>query len=249
MSGLGAAGKRLGGVLEDADELHADDLALLLGVGNALQSLEETRRGVDVFQPDVKIVAEEVLDRLRLAGAEEAVVDENAGQLVADGAVEQNGGHGGIDPAAESEDDALLPHPLANLGAGLLDERAHRPILLATADIVDKVLENRPAPRRVRDLRVKLQAVKFSLGIFERGVVAVLALRHDPEPRRQLRDLVAVTVPDIEVLGQRAEERTAGLGDGQRSLPKFAPQARRHLATEMKGKELDAIANAQDRNA
>ena len=39
------------------------------------------------------------------------------------------------------------------------------------ADVIDEVLQNLFAARRVRDFRMKLQAVKFSLRIFDRGEV------------------------------------------------------------------------------
>ena len=42
-----------------------------------------------------------------LALAQQAVVDEDAGQLVADGALHQRGGDGGVDPAGQAADHLL----------------------------------------------------------------------------------------------------------------------------------------------
>ena len=65
----------------------------------------------------------------------------------------------------------MIADLLANARASLLDERAHRPIHRAMADVIDEVLQNLFAARRVRDFGMKLQAVKFALRIFDRGKV------------------------------------------------------------------------------
>ena len=62
----------LGRVLEDVDELGADDLALLLGIGDAGEPRQEARRRVDDDQRQLHPVAEPILDlrppRPRAAG-------------------------------------------------------------------------------------------------------------------------------------------------------------------------------------
>ena len=75
--------------LEDVDERAADDLALLLGVVDALRArVEEARAGVDRLMRKWKRVAQEVAStRCGLVAPQDAVVDEDAGQLVADGAM------------------------------------------------------------------------------------------------------------------------------------------------------------------
>ena len=87
---------------EDLDELVADDLALFLGVGDALQALEEALGGVDDRQVHVEVVAEEALDRRPLALPEQAVVHEDAVQAVADRLVAEHGGDGGVDSVRQS---------------------------------------------------------------------------------------------------------------------------------------------------
>ena len=54
-----------------------------------------------------------------LAGAQQTVVDEHAGQPVADGALHQRRGHRGVDPAGQPADRPAV----ADLVADLLDER------------------------------------------------------------------------------------------------------------------------------
>jgi hypothetical protein len=50
------------GALEYLDELVADDLALALGVGDALELAEEVSRGVDDAEVDLELAAEHLLD-------------------------------------------------------------------------------------------------------------------------------------------------------------------------------------------
>ena len=92
------------GRLEDPDELAADDLALLLGVGDPGERVEEPLLGVDDLQLDAGGGDEVALDLLGLALAHQPVVDEHAGQPVADGALDERGGDRGVDAAGEAAD-------------------------------------------------------------------------------------------------------------------------------------------------
>ena len=65
-------------LLEHADELGADDLALGLGLGYAVELAEEAVGGVDVDEVGVELVLEDVDDLLALALAHEAVVHVDA---------------------------------------------------------------------------------------------------------------------------------------------------------------------------
>jgi hypothetical protein len=82
---------RLG--LEDIDEQAADDLALLLGVGHAGQLAQEQLAGIHADHLGVQLAGEHVHHHVAFVQAQQAVVDEHAGQLVADGAVDQRRGH------------------------------------------------------------------------------------------------------------------------------------------------------------
>ena len=92
---LGGVGDHAGGgLLEDTDELPADHLALGLGVGHAGQGGQEPLGGVHHDQVDPG-GCDEVLFHLRhLALAQQAVVDEHAGEPVPDGPLDQRGGDG-----------------------------------------------------------------------------------------------------------------------------------------------------------
>ena len=71
-------------LLEDADELAADDLALLLRVLDAGEQLEETVLCLHVDERHVEVLAERLHHLFSLVLAQQAVVDEHARELVAD---------------------------------------------------------------------------------------------------------------------------------------------------------------------
>ena len=125
---------------EDADEFGADDLALLLGVGDAGELAEEAVGGVDVDEVGAELLAEDADDLLGLALAEEAVVDVDTGELLADGADEEGRDDGAVDAAGEGEEHLLV----ADLGADGLDlvgdEVVHVPVALG-AGLGDEGLE------------------------------------------------------------------------------------------------------------
>src|SRR3982074_911814 len=87
-------------LLEDAYELPPDHLALFLGVDHATQRFQEARAGVDVAQVEVEGAGEDVEHALGLLPPEQAVVDEDAGELIADRAVHQRRRHRRVDATA-----------------------------------------------------------------------------------------------------------------------------------------------------
>ena len=91
-------------LLEDADERRADAAAFLLGVDHAGERVEELVGGVDVDEVDVALGAHHVDDPIALASTEQAVVDEDAGQLIADRAMHQRRSDRRVHAAAERAD-------------------------------------------------------------------------------------------------------------------------------------------------
>ena len=88
-------GRELGGFfLEDLDEDAADDLALLFRIGDAGEFVHEAVDGIDDDELEAHVLFERFTDLFALVLAKEAVVDEDAGELLADGAVDERGGHG-----------------------------------------------------------------------------------------------------------------------------------------------------------
>ena len=115
LGALRAGAGELGGLLlEHRDELAADDLALGLGVAHAGQLAEEQLAGIDADHLGVQLADEHVHHHVAFVQPQQAVVDEDAGQLVADGAMDQRRGHRRIDAARQAEDHLLVAHLLAD---------------------------------------------------------------------------------------------------------------------------------------
>src|SRR6185312_4737598 len=110
---------------------------------------EKVLAGIADAKVDFEMVTEGGFDQLALVFPEQAVVNENADELVADGFVEEGRDHGGIDAAGQAADDFAEADLLADRSDGVLGEVPHRPVSAAAADFVDEVLEDLLAARRV----------------------------------------------------------------------------------------------------
>ena len=103
-------------LFEQVDEGAADELAFGLGIGDAREPGEEGVLGIDVDQRDVVTAAEQTDDLARLARAHQPVIDEHAGQPLADRFVDQHGGDRAVDPARQAANHPSVPDLLADLG-------------------------------------------------------------------------------------------------------------------------------------
>ena len=117
---------------------------------------------------------------LRLVEPQQAVVDEDAGELVADRLVDQHGGHRAVDAARQPADDA----PLADLGADLGDlartEVRHAPVAGQAGDAAHEVADQLRAARRVRHLGVELHGVELALLVGDGRERRALSTRPPP---------------------------------------------------------------------
>ena len=85
-------GDFVGLLVEYVDESFADNLAFLFGVGHSGEFLEEFCRCVDSYhvQAESLVISEHVGE---FVFAQHSVVNEYAGEVLADGLVEKHGGH------------------------------------------------------------------------------------------------------------------------------------------------------------
>jgi len=143
----------LGLLLEDLDEDAADDLALLLRVGDPAQLAEEAGAGVDVDEAQGEVIAEHAHHRLRFAGAEQAVVDEDAGEALVERLLAKDGGDRRVDAAGEAQDGVVAgAHAGAHRGDRVIDEGRRRPRGGEAGDVEEEGLQDLLAARRVSDL-------------------------------------------------------------------------------------------------
>ncbi len=92
------------------------------------------------------------------------MVDEDAGELVADGLVDQHRGHRGVDAARQSANDPALADLRADARDRFLAEtRACVQSPWQPATLITKLREQLGASRRVRHLGVELHAVDAAL--------------------------------------------------------------------------------------
>ena len=189
------AAELLGLLVEHVDEHGADGLALGFGIALAGERLQEALAGVDVHERNVEVAAEQRDDLLGLVEAQQAVVDEDAGELVADRLVDQHGGDRAVDAAGQAADDAAL----ADLGADLGDlggaEVGHAPVARQAGDAAHEVADQLAALRRVRHLGVELHGVELALLVGDGGERRALGDADHLEAGRQPRDAVAVAHP------------------------------------------------------
>ena len=244
----GHVGDVRAGVVEHLDELAADDLALAFGLVDAGELREEAVGGVDVDERHLEGAAEELADAFRLVLAEQAIVHEDAGELVADRLVDERGGHGGIDAAGEAEDHVRGADGRADLRHGAFDEVGHGPVGGAAADAEAEIFDDERAHRGVDDLGVELDAEEAAVEVLHGGELGVVGLRARLEALGQARDLVAVGHPHLGLGGDVLEERR-GCRGGDDGLAIFAGVAVRHFTAERLDHELEAVADAQHRDA
>ena len=97
------------------------------GIGDAAERGEKARRGLNLDQRNVVSAAKQAFDFLRLALAQKTVIDENAGERVANRLMKQNGRHGGIDAAGKTANHLRAAHLFANARDLSIAESRHRP--------------------------------------------------------------------------------------------------------------------------
>ena len=105
-------------------------------------------RGVDDLERDPGRGDEVALDLLGLALTQQPVVDEHAGELVADRTLHERGRDRRVHPAGETADDALAADLRADRVDLLVDDVGGGPGRLEPGDVVEEVLED--APDRAR---------------------------------------------------------------------------------------------------
>ena len=124
-----------------------------------------------------------------------------------------------------------------------------RPVRRALAHLEQKVADDFPAPRRVRHLRVELDAEEWFLPVLERGNRGVVARCRDLVPRRRDVHMVAVAHPHRSLLAlpEPVEQPPARHGDVGATV--FPARRGRHPPSRQLREDLHAIAEAQDRRA
>ena len=197
---------RLGFLAKHLDEHPADDFSFLLWVGHVGEFIQELALSVGDMQVGLEMVGESFLDLTRLAGAQQAIVDEDTRELVTDGPREQCGDDGGIHSTGETADDSLGTDPGPDFFDLLFDERTDVPGALASTNILDKVFQQLATEVGVSHLGVKLQAVDGSLGMPDSGQRAGVGGCQRHEHAVRIFHLVSVAHPNDQLVGKPGEQ-------------------------------------------
>ena len=89
------------------------------------------------------------------------MVDEHAGELIANRFVNKNRGDGGIDAAREPANHPAVADLTADFFDRLILKGAHGPVAGTAGDVADKVAQDRGAVRRVYHFKMELGRVEF----------------------------------------------------------------------------------------
>ena len=172
---------------------------------------------------------------VRFALAHEPVVDEHAGELVADRLVDEHGRHRRIDAAGQAADHARLADLRANAGDLLVAEGGHRPVAFEAGDLEQEIGEKLRAIGRVNHLRMEHGRVVAALFVGRDRVRRVLRHGIDPEAFRQARDAIAMAHPHriAAARSPHAVEQGARFQDLDIRPAEFGRVAALHLAAEL----------------
>ncbi len=249
----GADPRRL--FLEDADELVADDLALLLGILDAGQPGDEPLPRIDHDEIHAEIALERDPQQLRFLLAHEPVVDVDAGQPIADRPMDERRRDGRVDPARQGADHLAVRtgrggvgvDALADAGHGRVDEVGGGPVRLDAGDALDEVAQDVATARRMDHLGVELDAVQVPGRGLEPGERGRIGLGGRHEALGQAGDRIAVAHPDRLVPMDPREQPVVGrqLDVGRAVL---ALAGGHDIPAELVGHELRAVADPEHRD-
>ena len=240
----------LGLLLKDADELLADDLALLLGLGDTGQLAQEALLGVHADKVDVP-AGESLLHLVALVLTHQTVVHKDAGELIAHSLGQKGGHHRGVHAAAEGQQHLAAAYLLPDLGDGGLTVVLHGPVTGSVADLVQEVTDHGDAVLGVVDLGVILHAVEAAGLVGNGHVGAGVGVSGEGKALGHLGHIISVAHPGDTLLGQTLEQLAGGVivGLGLAVLPGGVVLGLGDLAAQSVGHELAAVADAQDGHA
>ena len=133
-------------------------MALILRINHTAKSRQESFAGIHIDQIHPHILLEGVVDPRCLFPAQQPSIDKNAGQLIADGTVNQGGHDCRVNPSGESADDLACPYLILDPLYALDNKAARGPSTTTATDLIEKVLQNILTLGCMSYLRMELQA-------------------------------------------------------------------------------------------
>ena len=200
---------------------------------------------------DVVVPAKQFDHGLAFVQAQQPVIDEDAGELVADRFVDQHGGNRAVDATGQPANYPALADLLADLLDRLVLVGAHGPVAAALRDLANEIAQKLRPLRRVHHLKMELRGVELPLLVGDHGDRRVRRRTDHAEALRQARHAVAVAHPHrilFALLPDALEQRRV-LGDQHLGAAELAVMPGLDLAAELMGHRLLAVADAEHRHA
>ena len=197
----------LGLLLEHADELLADDLALALRLGYARQLRQKTGTGVNAAHIHMELMLHHLLHLIALILAQQAVIYKDTGQLIAHGTLQKGSRHGAVHAAGQRQQHPSVADLTAALRHSLLQIGRHSPLRGKAADGIQEVLQDLGAVLRMQYLGMELHAVKLPIGTLHRRMAAAFGGGNDLKAGGHALDLHAVAHPVDRLFGHSIEQR------------------------------------------
>ena len=180
------------------NEHATDDFTLRFRIVFARQRSQETRLAFDVNDVQAEAIAKHIHNLLGFIQTQQPVIHKDAGQVFADGAVQQHGGDGGIHAAGQAEDHLIVANLLTNALNSIVDNFGRGPQRFTLADIAYETLQHAQTLTGMGDFRVELYAVEALLFVSHNGERAGFGAGNGDEVRRDGGDFVAVAHPDVQ---------------------------------------------------
>ena len=237
-------------LLEHPDELLADHLALVLGIGDARELLQEPVRRLHVDERHLEMPAERLLDLVGLVLAVQAVIDEDARQLISDRPMHEQRRDRRVDAARERAEHLGVADLIADRVDGALDDVRRRPVGQQPARRRRGTASGRSRPFGVcATSGWNCTAYSPRSGSSIDGDRDRVGVRRDTEarPARARRRRRDSSRPAR--VGRRSRSSTPGSSTVSVVPPVLALSGRRDLAAERLGHQLVPVADAEDRHA
>ena len=183
--------------LKYADELFADDLTLALRIGYTCQLVVETLLCIDTDEVQLvrTVRTKYCLYLVTLVFTKQTVIDEYAGQLVADRFRHQDACYGRVYTAGQSQKGTTISYFFTDFFDGFLYERIHLPVTCTMADTVYEVMQHLGAFLCMKYLRMCLNAVPAFFFIFHTCNRADRSMGCHTETFRHLGNIVGMAHP------------------------------------------------------
>ncbi|MNX29261.1 hypothetical protein D3C86_593940 [compost metagenome] len=187
---------------------------------------------------------------------QQAVVDEDAGQLVADGFVQQRSNYRRVNAAGQTQQHVVGADLCADVGDGVFSDLRRGPQGFTAADVEDEARQDATALLGVGYFRVELHAVVATVVVEHAGDRAARGAGQNMEVFRHFGDLVTVAHPYVEAeqavsvdVVFDAVEQTALADHVNAGVTELTQFGTFNLATQLLGHGLHAVADTEDRHA